>query len=233
MPPEPATIRIPGLRAIILDLDDTLYPEQAFAFSGFTAVSTWLRTQIDCPFDPAERMRTLFLAGEHRHIFDCLLTTLRHPNPQALLPEMIRRYRTHIPHIDLHPDARAAIDRWRGHFRLGLISDGTLAMQQAKVDALGLNDLLDEIILTGQWEEGYGKPHPRAFELMENRLGLHGPELVYVADNCGKDFVAPNARGWRTVWMRRPGSVYCDIPPAPGGQPQFQVQFFPQLDLSR
>lgn len=231
MPTERPPIRLPGLQAVILDLDDTLYPEQAYAFSGFAVVSDWLRARLDCPFDPAEHMRSLFLAGQHRQIFDRVLADLIHSDPQSLLPEMIHLFRTHSPRIELYPDARAALAAWHGRFRLGLISDGTLAMQQAKVDALGLAPLFDEIILTGQWPDGFAKPHPRAFERMETRLGLSGPALVYVADNCGKDFVAPNARGWRTVWMHRPGGIYHETTPPPGGQPQFQVQSFAELDL--
>jgi putative hydrolase of the HAD superfamily len=120
---------------------------------------------------------------------------------------MIECYRMHIPQIEFHPDARAAIHAWRGRFRLGLISDGTLAMQQAKVKALGLDPLLDEIILTGQWGPAYGKPHARAFELMETRLNLHAQALVYIADNCGNDFVAPRQWAGETCGVRRPWNL--------------------------
>jgi putative hydrolase of the HAD superfamily len=233
MPTDSPTARLTGIRAVILDLDDTLYPEQAYAFSGFQAVSDWLRGQMDCPFDPAERMRAIFLTGQRQHVFDRLLAELEHPEARALIPQMLQCYRDHVPQIALHDDARAAIRAWHGCFPLGLISDGTLPVQEKKVQALGLPGLFDEIILTGCWEPAYWKPHARAFELMENRLGIHGPALVYIADNCAKDFVAPRLLGWRTVWIQRPGGVYCDVPPPPGGQPEFHVHSLPQVDLSR
>lgn len=232
MPAELSPIRITGLRAVVFDLDDTLYPEQAYAFSGFAAVGEWLRSRVSCEFDPTERMKALFLAGERGHIFDRLLTEIRHADAKTLVPEMIECYRMHAPRIELHADARAAIPAWRGRFRLGLISDGTLAMQQAKVAALGLTRLLDEVILTGQWEPAYGKPHTRAFELMETRLRLHGQALVYIADNCGKDFIAPRQLGWRTVCVRRPAGIYRDVQPPPGGEPEHEVHSLVQLDLS-
>lgn len=231
MPTELPAVHLTGVQAVVLDLDDTLYPEQAYAFSGFAAVGAWLRGRVACAFDPAERMRALFLAGERGHIFDCLLAELAVPDAPALLPEMIQCYRTHRPAIAFHPDARLALDRWRGRFRMGLISDGPLAMQQAKVDALGLSAMLDEIVLTGQWGAEYSKPHPRAFEHLEAKFSIRGPALVYVADNCAKDFVAPRQLGWQTIWVHRPGSVYYDAKPPPNGKPEHQVESLSQLDL--
>ncbi|HOJ56473.1 MAG TPA: HAD family hydrolase [Phycisphaerae bacterium] len=218
------------VRAIVFDLDDTLYPEQAYVFSGFDAVGEWLRARVACPIDPAARMRELFLAGERRHVFDRLLAELRHPASEQLISEMVRCYRTHVPHITLHEDARVALEAWRGRWRLGLLSDGPLVMQEKKVEALGIRPLLDEIILTDQWGPEYWKPHPRGFEVMENRLKTHGAAVVYIADNCSKDFVGPRRLGWRTVWVRRPGGVYCDVPPPVGGEPEMQIASLVELD---
>lgn len=226
------TIRITGLQAVVFDLDDTLYPEQSYAFSGFEAVAAWLDKKIKCPADAAQRMRELYLTGDRGHVFDRLLAEYGHPDPQSLIPEMIQCYRTHQPRLSLHSDARAALEAWRGRFRLGLISDGPLTMQQSKVQALGLAPLLDEIILTDAWGPEHWKPHPRAFETLEARFGCRGPALVYIADNCGKDFVAPRRLGWRTVWLRRPGGVYCDTPAPHHGEPEWQVASLDKLDLS-
>lgn len=177
-------------------------------------------------------MRELFLGGQRRRVFDCLLMELRLPEPHKLLPEMIQCYRTHLPTIELHEDARTALQAWRGQWRLGLISDGPLVMQERKIEALGLRDLLDEIILTDQWGADYWKPHARAFKVMENRLGVSGSAVVYLADNCAKDFVAPRLLGWRTVQVLRTGGLYCDSPSPAGGEPEAQVTSLTELDLS-
>ncbi len=225
-------VRLSHVRAVVFDLDDTLYPEQSYAFSGFEAVGRWLQARIACHIDPAQRMRELFLGGQRRRVFDCLLMELRLPEPHKLLPEMIQCYRTHLPTIELHEDARTALQAWRGQWRLGLISDGPLVMQERKIEALGLRDLLDEIILTDQWGADYWKPHARAFKVMENRLGVSGSAVVYLADNCAKDFVAPRLLGWRTVQVLRTGGLYCDNPSPAGGEPEAQVASLTELDLS-
>ncbi len=65
-----------GVRAVVFDLDDTLYSERAFALSGFAAVGAWLRQRLACRIDPAVRMRELFDSGDRRRIFDRVLEEL-------------------------------------------------------------------------------------------------------------------------------------------------------------
>lgn len=61
---------------VIFDLDDTLAPEAAFAFSGFRAVSQYVADsnvlQIESVF---EIIKTLFIEGERMHIFDKALSS--------------------------------------------------------------------------------------------------------------------------------------------------------------
>ena len=92
-------------------------------------------------------------------------------------------------------------------YRLGLVSNGPLASQTAKVNALGLAGFYDPMVLTGAWDPEYSKPHPRAFALIEKTWELSGPQVAYVADNPLKDFVAPRGRGWRTIRVRTPGQL--------------------------
>ena len=95
----------------------------------------------------------------------------------------------------MYPDAERALGRLqvRG-VRLGLITDGPLAAQKAKVEALGLPDRFDVIILTDERGRDFWKPDPRAFREMADRLFLDPKSCVYVGDNPEKDFTGPAAR---------------------------------------
>jgi putative hydrolase of the HAD superfamily len=176
-------------------------------------------------------MREIFDTGDRRHVFDQILAESGCEQPGQLVPEMVACYRSHRPRLDLFTDADERLTAWRGSFRLGLISDGPQAMQQRKVDALGLTGRLDAIILTDQWGRAYWKPHPRAFREMEEYFGSKGRQCVYLADNPGKDFVAPRSLGWRTVRVLRPGGVYADVKPPKGGEPEFTLAGLQELDL--
>jgi putative hydrolase of the HAD superfamily len=176
-------------------------------------------------------MRQLFETENRRRVFDQLLLELNCTDAAELVPAMVECYRNHIPDIELTPDAERALARWSGSFFLGLISDGPLRMQQQKVQALGLDRRLNRVILTDQWGSAFWKPHPRAFEAIEQDSGHSRSACAYIADNAAKDFVAPNSRGWRTVRICRPGGVYGEMSPPPGGCEQFQIQSLDEVDI--
>lgn len=227
-----STIRISGIRVVVFDLDDTLYPEQSFALSGFAAVADWLRERMPCPVDPARRMRELFETQDRRHVFDQLLAEWGCDEPETLIPAMVDCYRSHSPSIRLWDDADAALRRWAGRYRLGLISDGPVQMQQNKIKALGLAGRLDRIILTDQWGQSFWKPHPRAYREIEATWGSAGSQCIYIADNTEKDFIAPRQLNWRTAVIRRGGVIYLDAKPPPGGEPEYEAVSLADIDLS-
>ncbi|MFQ5491122.1 MAG: HAD family hydrolase [Phycisphaerae bacterium] len=207
-------------QALVFDLDDTLYLERDFVFSGYEAVARAFADELDAPFDLLERMKQLFDSPDRGRVYNVIADQLGHPDPDALVPRMIDTYRNHPPNIQLQPDAAAALTRLAGRCRLGLISDGPATMQANKVRTLGLDSRLDEIILTDQWGREFWKPHPRAFQEMAQKLDVPPTACLYVADNPAKDFLAPNALGWTTVQIRRPGGIYHDNTPAKDGHPQ-------------
>ncbi len=225
-------IELASIHVVVFDLDDTLYPERSYAFSGFDAAAVWLRARYQCPFEPAGRMRALFDTEHRPCVFDQVLRELGIEPTPGLVRDLVGVYRTHRPQIDLFRDAREVLTRWRGHFLLGLISDGHLRSQQNKVQALGLADRLDRIILTDSWGSAFWKPHPRAFEELEQAWGWRESACVYVADNAEKDFVAPRKLGWRTIQIRRPGAIYADASPPAGGESDFRVASLVEIVLT-
>ena len=60
-------------------------------------------------------------------------------------------------------------------------------------------------------------------------MSADGRPTVKLSDNPAKDFVAPNALGWRTIQFRRSGQVHAGNPVAPGGAPQTIVRDDEQL----
>ena len=225
-------ITLEGIKVVVFDLDDTLYMERSYAFSGFDAVAGWLKERLACPFDPATRMRELFETGDRGKVFDQLVAELPTPASGDWVSEMVVCFRNHEPEIRTCDDVIEALDRWQGGARLALISDGPFEMQQRKVAALGLDRWLDPIILTDRWGRECWKPHPRAFEQVSRATGQAGSSCAYIADNASKDFVAPNQLGWVTVKIHRPGAVHADLPAALGGEPQYLVNSLSSIKLN-
>ncbi len=227
-----STIQLTGVRAVAFDLDDTLYPEIEFVRSGFSAVSEWLERRVKCPFDPLVRMHELFETEHRPHIFNEVLRELGIANRPEWVVQMVECYRTHKPRIHLFTDAESTFMRWSGQYRLGLISDGPLASQKGKIQALGLARRLDHIILTDTWGRDFWKPHPRAYLDLQSHWGCDKSSCVYIGDNIAKDFLAPGQLGWQTVQVIRAGNVHQHENQPVGGGPDWKVDSLDDIVLT-
>ena len=217
-------------RAVIFDLDDTLYPERAYVFSGFAAVAEAFKEILGDPTEAAGQMRRLFDTEHRRRVFNRLLIDRSLTEDPDLVSRMITTYRTHRPAIELYRDADAALTRFRKTHKLGLLTDGPTVMQRAKINALKLGPRVEAIILTDELGPEFSKPHPRSFEQITEQLDVEPGRCTYVADNPAKDFIGPNALGWGTVRVIRPAGVYHDAAPAEGGAAQHRIDALDQLD---
>jgi putative hydrolase of the HAD superfamily len=198
-------------RLVVLDIDDTLYLERDYVRSGFAAVGVWARDELGVD-GLDDRAWAAFEAGTRRTIFDEALAAAGVEATADLVPRLVQVYRSHAPTIEMFSDARGWLERLAPHVALAVVTDGPLASQQAKASALRLSRWADLIVFTETLGPGRGKPHPAAFEQLEREVGLHADRCAYVADNPTKDFVAPRRLGWRTVRVRRPGSLHADVP---------------------
>jgi putative hydrolase of the HAD superfamily len=204
-PPE-VPAETPSL-VVVFDIDDTLYLERDYVRSGFRAVGAWARRSLGVP-DLADRAWAAFETGVRSTIFDAALTGAGvEPTPE-LIARLVACYREHQPDIALLGDARACLDSAVALGAVAVVTDGPLASQSAKARSLGLATWSQATIFTETLGPGFGKPHARAFELVEERLRVDGSQCTYVADNPAKDFVAPHRRGWTTVRVRRPRGLH-------------------------
>ncbi|MDH3732413.1 MAG: HAD family hydrolase [Gemmatimonadota bacterium] len=182
------------------DLDDTLYPERAYARSGLLHVGRQLATRYGIPTIP-DRLIEELQAGRRGDIFDAVLTECG--LPPDLVPGLVEQYRSHAPDIALYPDVSPVLDALSSRAHLVLITDGPLVCQERKIAALGLADRFDLILCTDRWGPPYWKPHPRAFTLAAEHFEVAGRGAAYVANDPRKDFRAPRELGWRTIRVDR------------------------------
>ncbi len=189
-----------GVDAAIFDLDDTLYPEKAYVRSGFAALAA--------RFPQIPGMDALlwdaFESG--RPAIDTVLEEYALTGRKT---EALAVYRAHRPDIELYPGVYEMLRRLKTTKKLGLITDGRPEGQRAKIRALGLEELMDEIIVTDELGGiEFRKPNAAAFELMHRRLDVPFARMAYVADNPRKDFTAPGELGMLCLWFRNPDGLY-------------------------
>jgi len=187
---------------LIFDLDDTLFPERDFVVSGFRAADVWLQQERSRSGFFGEALR-LFEAGVRGHIFDEALQKIGADPDPVLIQRLVLVYRAHKPRLALYPDARRAIDHFRGHKKLGLITDGYAVPQRNKVEALGIGDAFDIVVYSDELGRNHWKPSPAPYQKVMETLGCDGTDCVYVGDNPVKDFITARNLDWMTVRVRR------------------------------
>lgn len=191
-------------RAVLFDMDDTLYPERRFALSGFRAVAREVERRAAVPA-PAVfgELRRAFVDGARSEAFQRVCR--RFDLDAQIIPELVRVLRTHPARLRLPAAARRVLQQLHVRFRLAIVTNGPAEMQRNKVAALGLASLVDEVIYAVE-HGGVGKPEPEPFLEALSRLGVTSDQAVHVGDDPVRDVAGGRAAGLRTVrvcWLTR------------------------------
>ena len=194
---------IEGLSAIVFDMDDTLYSEKEYVRSGYRQIAKIL-PQVQ---NAEEKLWKFF--EEKKPAIDELLKT-EGIYSEKIKNECVRTYRFQTPEIHLYEGTYDMIQEMKKRgLQIGLITDGRPEGQRATIESLGLEALVDEIIVTDELGgTEYRKPNPRAFEIMKEKLNVEYAQMCYVGDNIHKDFMAPEKLGMRCIWFRNKDGLY-------------------------
>jgi len=189
------------LKAILFDLDDTLYLERDFVKSGFKAVASFIQNDkgIDKDFI-YDSLWSIFKTGKRKKIFDSFIDEFEEVDYS--INELVNLYRTHQPNINLIPGAEEYLLSLNKHYKLGLVTDGFVQTQKNKINTLGLNMIFDEILITDELGRGFWKPSIVPFSKICDKLEVDPPQTIYIGDNPKKDFKGPNQLGMDSIRLR-------------------------------
>lgn len=228
--------KITGVKLVVFDLDDTLYPELDFVRSGFAAVARWLSAGDEALKEAVlKRMYELFQLGR-RDIFQSILREFvfpHHSREDLTVEGLLSIYRSSDRRLALFPDAKRLLERLSSAGKLlALLTDGLPDLQRRKVESLNIERYFGRIVYTWEYGNSAGKPSDFCFRLLEKEFGLSGRSCAYIADNEGKDFLGPNRLGWITVKVVRPSGIYKDVKcEDPGYKARFCIDSLEELDF--
>ena len=197
------TLHLEGLKAVIFDLDDTLYGEKQYVRSGYRAIADIL--------PQVERMEEkLWTAFEQKKSAIDEVLRAEGIYTEERKQQCLSVYRFHQPKIYFYDGVSEPLQTLRADgYKLGIITDGRPEGQRAKIKALGLEELVDYIIVTDELGGvEYRKPNKAAFVKMQEVLGLAFEEMCYVGDNIKKDFVAPETLNMKSFWFKNIDGLY-------------------------
>ena len=211
-------------QAIVFDLDDTLFPEREYVLGGMRAVAAWAQGQFALPRDRTfAELHELFEQGVRGDTFNRWLQS-HGRRPDDWVPAMVQVYRRHDPRIAPYAEVRNLLEDLAGQLRLGLVTDGYLAVQQRKVAALGLGRYFAAIVYSDALGRRAWKPSPRPFETVLEQLDVAAAEAVYVGDNPAKDFRGARSVGMQTIRVRRPDGLHRQLEPScPEDAPDVEI----------
>ena len=213
-----------SLQAIVFDLDDTLYSERDYVLSGFRAVANW--AAVNLGIDEAQGSATLcnlYHQGVRNNTFNQWLAIHQIENI-AVVTKLLDVYREHLPTISPFGESIDLLTTLTKSYKIGLVSDGYLQVQQRKWAALGLDSFFDAVVFSDSLGRENWKPSTAPFKLVLERLNIAPEFSVYIGDNPRKDFFGARQLRMHTIWVKRSDSEYGNLQP-PG------LEYHPDLTI--
>jgi 2-haloacid dehalogenase len=192
-----------NIKAVVFDAYGTLYDIQSVAavteeaFPGYGEIITqiWRIKQLEYTW-----LRSLMRRYQDFSVItqDSLAYTLRVLGlkyERAAFERIMDKYL----HLDLYPDAMAALAAMRGK-KLAILSNGSTTMLNALVANSGLDRVLDATISIDA--KKIFKPAPDAYALIESVLGVAPAEVMFISSNPW-DACGAKAFGLNVAWIER------------------------------
>ena len=203
------------IKAVIFDLDNTLYNFDAANEFGIRALAAYTEPVFGWDYPKmkdlyeesreklTERMGDVGSAHNRLLRFQNLLEEKKLPlHPHAL--EMAKAYwRGVLDNMALSPGAREIMEELRRMgIRIGLGTDMTAYMQYEKLIRLGLMEYMDFIVSSE--EAGTDKPGNAFFMLCARKAGCLPGECLFIGDNIVRDYGGAAAAGMQARWFIPP-----------------------------
>ena len=152
---------------LVFDLDDTLYNEKDFLISAYDEIAVFLSSKTD-KLPEAILSEMLHYYDKEYNVFDRIINDFSINS--VTIDTLLSMYRTHKPKIKLSKSTRSALKFVKYNaFKVGLITDGRSIQQRNKIEALGLTDFFDDIIISEEF--GSEKPNINNFKFYSDKYG--------------------------------------------------------------
>ena len=218
------TLRI---RALTIDLDDTLWPVAPALERADHAVDTWLRQHHPdvaraWPV-PALRELRAQIASERLDLAHDFTTQRRLTLQQAFaacgiaaapVDALWEIYYAARNTVQLYPDSVPALERLAARWPLASLTNGNADLRR-----IGIRRHFAHHVCAR--DTGAAKPDRRIFLAAAEQLGAAPAAILHVGDDPQTDMVGARAAGLRTAWINRCGTPW---PAALGPPPDLELR---------
>lgn len=102
--------------------------------------------------------------------------------------------------LQLYPGVKKTLKQLKKKYRLAAVSDGQSAWARAELNAVGLLDFFDPLIVSGDY--GYRKPDRRLFKKALKKMDLSADEVIFVGNDLYRDIYGANLMKMKSVFFR-------------------------------
>ena len=203
------------IKAVIFDLDNTLYNFDAANEYGLAALAAYTEPVFGWDYAKVESLyaesrlkitsRMGDVASAHNRLirFQNLLEDMQLPiHPHAL--QMAKSYwKGVLDNMTPIPGAKEIFEELRRmDLRIGLGTDMTSYVQYEKMGRLGFMDYMDFIVTSE--EAGTDKPGKAFFALCAQKAGCLPSECLFIGDNIVRDYGGASEIGMQARWFIPP-----------------------------
>ena len=206
------TLNTSQIKAITLDLDDTLWPIWPTIARAETAMGDWLRPRapataalmMDAQARLALREDVVRANPNIAHNMSAIRLELirqgllRSNEDPALAEGGFDVFFDHRMKVDLFADVLPALDFLAARFPLVAVSNGN-----ADVARVGLGRYFSSSVSAHEF--GIAKPDARIFHAAAAAAGVAVHEVLHVGDDAALDVLGAESSGMQTVWVNRDG----------------------------
>ena len=197
------------IRAVTLDLDDTLWPFAPIARRIQAALAAFLAEhapRTSAEFDAAASMALLEQVRKERPDLAHDLAETRREALRRMLsaagddPGLAEAAFAVLndarQQVDLYPDAREALARLRAVGPLVAVTNGN-----ADLERIGLDHAFDAVVHAER--VGVAKPDPRIFAIAAEHAGVPAAHVLHAGDDLHTDVAGALGAGMQAAWVHR------------------------------
>jgi putative hydrolase of the HAD superfamily len=191
------------IAAVLFDLDDTLYPQEAWLDGAWRAVAAaGAEAGVTEELFHRALVAVASEGSDRGRIIDRALGLVGAADDVDIGP-LVTAFKRHRPErLDPYPGAVDALERLGRLVRIGLVTDGDPVIQAGKLAALGIGPLFDIVVCSDTLGRARRKPHPAPFLAALDALGVPAAATAYVGDRPDKDVAGALGAGLLPVRVR-------------------------------
>lgn len=194
--------------AVVVDLDDTLYPQATYLAGAAADVGLAAEAAgLDGARVHAALLRELAAGSDRGGTVDRALLAAGVPagDVPGLVPPLVAAFTAHTPlSLPPYPGVPEALAALGAVVPVGCLTDGNPVIQAAKLAATGLVPLLAEVLVTDTLGGRVArKPAPHGLRVLAGRLGVPADRVLVIGDRPGKDVAVATAVGARAIRVRQ------------------------------